>query len=49
LRAFRLRHDLTLDEVAELVGVSESELHRLERGERNPGPDLEARLASLRS
>jgi len=36
LRAFRLRHDLTLVQTAALLGLSKSELHRIERNQRHP-------------
>ncbi len=47
LRAFRLQHDLTLVETAALLGLSKSELHRLERAERSPSPRTRYRLLRL--
>src|SRR3990167_5065832 len=47
LRAFRMQHDLTLVETAALVGLSKSELHRLERSERSPSPRTRYRLLRL--
>ena len=47
LRAFRLRHDLTLIETAALLDISKSELHRIESGQRRPSPRLRFRLLRL--
>src|SRR3989338_5219887 len=47
LRAFRMQHDLTLVETAALVGLSKSELHRLERAERSPSPRVRYRILRL--
>ena len=45
LRAWRVAHDLTLLEVADIVGVSEGMLSRLERGERGASPLTRIRIA----
>lgn len=47
LRAFRLQHDLTLVEAADLLDLSKSELHRLERAERSPSPRTRYRILRL--
>ena len=47
LRAFRMQHDLTLVETAALLGLSKSELHRLERAERSPSPRVRYRILRL--
>jgi len=47
LRAFRMQHDLTLIETADLLGLSKSELHRLERAERRPSPRTRYRILRL--
>lgn len=47
LRAFRVTHDLTLQETAALLGLSKSELHRLERGQRHPSPRARFRILRL--
>lgn len=47
LRAFRMQHDLTLVETADLLGLSKSELHRLERAERHPSPKTRFKLLRL--
>jgi len=47
LRAFRLRHDLTLVQTAALLGLSKSELHRIERTERSPSPQTAYRILRL--
>jgi transcriptional regulator with XRE-family HTH domain len=47
LRAFRMQHDLTLIETAALLDLSKSELHRLERAERNPSPRTRYRVLRL--
>ena len=47
LRAFRLQHDLTLVEAATLLGLSKSQLHRLERAERHPSPPTAFKILRL--
>ena len=47
LRAFRLRHDLTLVQTADLLGLSKSELHRIERAERSPSAQTAFRILRL--
>lgn len=47
LRAFRMQHDLTLVETADLLGLSKSELHRLERAQRQPSPGARYRILRL--
>lgn len=47
LRAFRLRHDLTLVHTAALLGLSKSQLHRLERAERHPSAQAAYRILRL--
>lgn len=47
LRAWRMQHDLTLVETAALLGLSKSELHRLERAERQPSPRTRYRILRL--
>ena len=47
LRAFRLQHDLTLVETASLLGLSKSQLHRLERAERDPSPPTAFKILRL--
>ena len=47
LRAFRLQYDLTLRETADLLDLSTSELHRLERAQRAPSPRTRFRLLRL--
>jgi len=47
LRQWRARHRLTLEEVADLLGVSSSQLSRLERGERGIRPLDRVRYARL--
>jgi transcriptional regulator with XRE-family HTH domain len=47
LREWRERHRLTLEEVADLLGVSSSQLSRLERGERGIRPLDRVRYARL--
>ena len=47
LRAFRMQHDLTLVETADLLDLSKSELHRLERSERLPSPRTRYRILRL--
>ncbi len=49
LRAFRLRHDLTLVETADLLDISKSQLHRIESGQRSPSPRTRFRLLRLLS
>lgn len=45
LREWRERHDVTLEETADLVGYSSSFLSRLERGERRLKPLERIRVA----
>lgn len=45
LREWRERHGFKLEEVADLVGVSASQLSRLERGERRLRPFDQLRFA----
>ena len=47
LRAFRMQHDLTLVEAADLLDLSKSELHRLERSERSPSPRSRYKILRL--
>ncbi|MFQ5662393.1 MAG: helix-turn-helix domain-containing protein [Terriglobia bacterium] len=47
LQAFRLQHDLTLKETAYLLDLSTSQLHRLERAERQPSPRTRFKLLRL--
>lgn len=47
LRAFRLRHDLTLVETASLLGLSKSELHRIERCQRHPSAPTAFKILRL--
>lgn len=47
LRAFRLRHDLTLVQTAALLGLSKSELHRIERNQRSPSAPTAFRILRL--
>jgi transcriptional regulator with XRE-family HTH domain len=45
LRLWRVRHGLTLSEVADLTGVSAAMLSRVERGERTLSPMTRVRVA----
>lgn len=45
LRTWRKRHDLTLEEVAGLSGLSIAMLSRVERGERNLAPLTKVQFA----
>ncbi len=47
LHVWRLQHDLTLIETADLLGLSKSQLHRLERGERSASPRARFRILRL--
>ena len=47
LREFRLRHDLTLRETAELAGISVTHLQAIETGAREPSPRSRFRLMRL--
>lgn len=47
LRAFRLEHDLTLEETAALLDISKSQVQRLECGERQASPRTRYRLLRL--
>ena len=46
-RMMREYHGLTLQEVADRVGIDKSHLSRVETGQRPVGPDLEDRLCTL--
>jgi transcriptional regulator with XRE-family HTH domain len=46
MRAVRLAHGLTLDELASRVGVSAGHLSRVERGEKDPSVALLKRCAA---
>lgn len=45
LRSWREEHDLTLQEVSDLTGVSPSMLSRVESGQRNMSPLAKVRVA----
>lgn len=45
LRAWRVEAGWTLEEVADLVGYSVSQLSRAERGERNLSPEAKVRIS----
>ncbi|MGH9778449.1 MAG: helix-turn-helix domain-containing protein, partial [Candidatus Acidiferrales bacterium] len=47
LRAFRLRHDLTLVETAGLLEISPPQLYHIESSQRRPSPRLRFRLLRL--
>lgn len=47
LRAWRLQHDLSLVETADLLQLSKSQLHRLERNERHPTARTSFRILRL--
>ena len=40
-----MRHELTLDEVADLTGLSKAYLSRLERGERHAPPGTKVKVS----
>jgi transcriptional regulator with XRE-family HTH domain len=46
LKAYRLRHALTLLQLADLVGVSEVSMSRYEAG-RVPRPEIQAKIAEV--
>lgn len=46
-RMIRRTHGMTLAQVAELVGITESHLSRIERGERAISPDLQKRFVEV--
>ncbi len=45
IRTLRVRHSLTQERLALMVGVEQSYVSRLEAGERNPSIDLLAKFA----
>lgn len=47
LRYFRIKNDLTLDEVGSRLGMSASALSYYESGKRNPSPDTILQLCKL--
>jgi len=47
LHAWRLQHDLSLVDTADLLDLSKSQLHRLERGERSAFPRTRFRILRL--
>lgn len=47
MKILRTIKDLTQERLAQLVGVSQCHISRIERGLRRPSPDLKLRLAQV--
>jgi transcriptional regulator with XRE-family HTH domain len=47
LRKFRKDHKIALTDLARCLKVSRSFLHRIEAGERNPGPEATRRISAV--
>jgi len=47
LRLFRLKKEMTQEQLAELLECSTAQLCRIEKQQRNPGRGIAARLAKL--